>query len=353
MKKLFFEEWLKDEKKFRFDQLRQAIFHELVENFSEISVFSEKLRKKLSSSFDFSVLKLEKIFQEQKTEKAILESKIDQKKMETVLLRHQNRTTVCVSTQIGCACGCKFCETGKMGLIRNLSSREIVEQVLFWSRKLKKEFLKFYPEKKWNLQTAPPEFRVRNIVFMGMGEPLQNLENVKSAIEIFDSSQFYNLGIRRITISTCGIISGIEKIMTWKRVPNLAISLHAADENLRSELLPINKKFPLKKLIPVLEKFSQKTKKRIFLQWTLIQGKNDSVEQMKKLGEKFTGKMIHVNFIPVNPGKNLQDNEKFLPPEILKIRKLQKFLEDHFSIPSTIRNSHGQDFFGACGQLSS
>ncbi|QQS59812.1 23S rRNA (adenine(2503)-C(2))-methyltransferase RlmN [Candidatus Peregrinibacteria bacterium] len=340
--------WIIGEKEFRKKQLRRALFREFISAFEEMSVFPKALQEKLIQEIPFSSFEKVKHLQGEETEK-ILFRLTDGKQAEAVLMKHKGRNTVCVSSQVGCAANCSFCSTGALGFTRHLTDREIVEQVLFFARSLKKKWQEENSEKKWNLETTPPEYRVRNIVFMGMGEPLLNFENVKKALEIFESPEGMNLGVRHITISTVGIAAHIPQLLSLERLPNLAVSLHAATDELRGQIVPMNKGFPLKKLFAALDEYTEKTGRRIFYEWTVLREVNDTKEQMEALGELLQHRSAHVNFIPWNPGPS---REKYRKPSMDHIRKMQDFLQKNYNIPSTIRALYGDDIAGACGQLA-
>lgn len=345
---MFSDSWITGEKDFRKKQLRRALFREFIGSFEEMTVFPKDLRERLSQEIPFSVFQSVKHFSGEETEK-ILFRLLDGKQAEAVLMKHKGRNTVCVSSQVGCAANCSFCSTGALGFTRHLSDREIVEQVLFFARLLKQRWQAEHPGKKWNLDTTPPEYRVRNIVFMGMGEPLLNFENVKKALEIFESPEGMNLGVRHITLSTVGIAANIPNLLSLERLPNLAVSLHAATDELREQIVPMNKGFPLKKLFAALDEYTNKTGRRIFYEWTVLRGVNDTKEQMEALGELLKNRSAHVNFIPWNPGPS---REKYRKPSLDHIRKMQEFLQEHYHIASTIRALYGDDIAGACGQLA-
>ncbi|MBI5415070.1 23S rRNA (adenine(2503)-C(2))-methyltransferase RlmN [Candidatus Peregrinibacteria bacterium] len=340
------------EKKYRILQVNHGIFRELVSDFSEISTLPEPLRKRFhQEKIEFSLLKPKKIVasSDGNTEKVLFRTH-EGKYIESVLMHHKRRKTVCVSSQIGCPAGCVFCATGKLGITRNLETREIIEQVLFWSRHLKNEWQKTNPQEKWKPLNPPHEARVRNIVFMGMGEPLFNYENVVGAIKTLNDPKKFGIGVRHITVSTVGIIPGIEKLMHEKLGVHLAFSLHAPTEELRSSLVPMNKTFSLTKLMKVLDEFTKMTGRRIFYEYVVLQGKNDGDEDAKVLGKLLERRLAHVNFIPYNVNPECGDDLK--KPEEKRIRDMQKILEK-YNVPSTIRLTMGDEIAGACGQLAS
>lgn len=344
---MYFDDLLSGEKEFRRKQLAHALFKEFVSDWDEITVFPKELRGKLHTE-KFCILHKKKDFLGEATEKVLFETH-DGKRIETVLMKHAGRNTLCISCQVGCAANCAFCATGALGFSRNLSAREIVEQFLVFARILKQRFLEKFPKEKWSLEKCPPEFRIRNIVFMGMGEPLNNWKNVAEALEIFASEQYLNLGARHITVSTVGIARNIPKLLALPKLPNLAVSLHAATDELRSEIIPTNRGFPLKELFTYLDQFVEKTGRRIFYEWTVLRGINDTFEQMDALGKLLIGRSAHVNFIPVNPGPS---RIKYHKPSMDRIRQMQKYLLEKYGVVSTVRALYGNDVDGACGQLA-
>ncbi len=320
------------EKKYRITQIEKALYKEFVHNFDEITTLPKDLREKLKQEFPFSSLKikLEKASKNKQTEKVIFETK-DDYQVESVLMRHlTGRITLCVSCQVGCPNKCLFCATGKLGLTRDLKTEEIIDQYLYFARKLKKEGK-----------------RINNIVFMGMGEPFLNYENVLHAVEILNNPHKIGLGFRHITISTCGIIPGIRKFMAEGIQVNLAISLHAPNDKLRTELMPINKAYPLIELMETLDKYIKKTSRRIFYEYIMLKGKNDSAKEAQELGKLLQGKLAHVNLIPYNP---IDTDDPLQQSEEAEIRKFQKVLQK-YGVPSTVRASLGDDIDAACGQL--
>ena len=250
--------------------------------------------------------------------------------IETVLMKHTDkRNTICVSSQVGCPLGCEFCETGKMGLKRNLTASEIVEQVLFFARYLKNK-----------------NEKVTNIVFMGMGEPFLNWENVKKAIEILNDDNCLGIGARKISISTAGIIEGIEELAEEFPQINLAISLHAPDDELRGKLMPVNKKYPLAKILQAVDEYIKKTNRKVMFEYVMIDGVNDSEEQAKNLSKLLKRPLYMVNLIAYNP------TGKFQPSLPGKIKKFKAILEKA-GIFTTQRYRFGTDIEAACGQLAS
>jgi 23S rRNA (adenine2503-C2)-methyltransferase len=244
---------------------------------------------------------------------------------------YEKRRTLCISTQSGCAMGCTFCASGQMGFGRNLTSGEIVEQVLFFARKLKDR-----------------GERVTNIVMMGMGEPFHNYENVIASIEHLNHPKGMNLGARRFTISTVGLVPAIRRFTKEKSQVNLAVSLHAADDELRATMLPINKRYPINELMAALREYGEITRRRITFEWALINEVNDTQEQAHKLAALLRGMLAHVNVIPLNPTDGFEGRAT----SHNKAKEFQSILANQ-GISCTIRVRRGIDIQAGCGQLAS
>jgi 23S rRNA (adenine2503-C2)-methyltransferase len=307
------------------------MYRELKVNAAEISNLPETLRQKLIDHYEFSHLTpaSSQISKDGSTRK-VLFSLPDGHAVETVLMRYEKRNTLCISTQSGCALGCVFCATGQMGFQRNLSSGEIVEQVVFFARELKEN-----------------DQKINNVVFMGMGEPFHNYEGTMAALDRLNHKAGMNLGARRFTISTVGLVPEILRFADERRQTNLAVSLHAADDELRNSLLPINKKYPLNELINACRAYISKTNRRITFEWALIQDVNDSIEQAHKLSSLIRGLLSHVNVIPLNPTRDYSG----LATTMERAREFQAILERN-GIPCTIRTRRGIDIHAGCGQLA-
>jgi 23S rRNA (adenine2503-C2)-methyltransferase len=256
--------------------------------------------------------------------------------IEAVLMRYDKRNTLCISTQAGCAMGCVFCATGQMGFKRQLTSGEIVQQVLYYARQL----------------TLDGE-QVTNIVVMGMGEPFHNYESTLAAISRLNDPSGFNLGARRFTISTVGLVPGIRRFTQEHSQVNLAISLHAVDNDLRNQLLPINKKYPLDELFSACLEYIEITHRRLSFEWALIHGLNDTPEQAHKLARRLqnfriSGSILcHVNLIPLNPTQKYAGKASTHQRALL----FRSILEDA-GIPCTIRLRRGIDIQAGCGQLA-
>ncbi|HEY8463512.1 MAG TPA: 23S rRNA (adenine(2503)-C(2))-methyltransferase RlmN [Bacillota bacterium] len=252
----------------------------------------------------------------------------DGERIESVFLPEQHRNTVCFSTQVGCGMGCAFCATGKNGLIRNLTTAEIVDQIV-------------------RIATITGT-RITNVVAMGQGEPFANYEALLKAIRILNHSQGLALGARRITISTCGIVPGILKLAEEPFQVNLAISLHAAEDQLRERLMPINKVYPLKALMAASKSYLAKTGRRITYEYALIDGVNDRPQDQVNLVQLLSGMLCHVNLIPLNPVTGT-------PFQRSRSDRISGFAAalNEAGIETTIRKERGSTLAAACGQLQS
>ena len=325
------ENVLRSEPKFRLKQTRRAVYVDLIDDWSKATNFSLALREKLNQECVLGIKAEIYRSRDRNSLKASI-TLSDGLKIETVLLRHDDgRNTVCVSSQVGCALGCLFCATGKMGFKRNLTSDEIVEQVLFWSRLLK-----------------PKGEKVTNLVFMGMGEPFLNYENVLAAIKILNSADGLNIGARHISLSTIGVSEGIRKLAEEKLQLNLALSLHAPSDRLRAKIIPYNGANSIKNLIKDINYYLGQTGRRLMIEYLMIDGFNDSPEQALELAEllkKIEPALFFVNLIAYNP------TAEFKPSNSRAIFAFKKILRDQ-KIDVTERFRFGQDIQAACGQLA-
>jgi len=319
---------------YRLNQFNKHFYDEYVDSFDQITTWSKDLREKLKQAIPFSTLVKEKSLVSEKKDviKVLFSLQADsQKKIETVLMKHKDgRNTVCVSCMVGCPVACSFCATGKMGFHGNLTAREIVDQVLYFQRLLKKD-----------------KQKVSNIVFMGMGEPLLNLKNVQEAIDIFTDPKKMGFSSRRITVSTSGYVPQLKQLIEDGYRGRLAVSLHAPNQELREELMPVAKVYPLHQLMEILDDFTKLTNKRISYEYTLIEEVNDLQSHAKQLIKLLKGRLAHVNLIPINPIQG----SKFQRPSKNRIFKFASFLKQA-KIPYTIRITMGEDIKAACGQLS-
>jgi 23S rRNA (adenine2503-C2)-methyltransferase len=322
-----FEEILKNEPKFRLKQAKQAVFCDLIENWSEARALPKSLQEKLQKEISLNI-KTE-IFTSNNEEviKALVILE-DGLKVESVLMRHKDRNTVCVSSQVGCPLNCSFCATGKLGFKRNLSSDEIVSQILFFNRYLKNE-----------------KQRVSNVVFMGMGEPFLNYENVMGAVKILNDKDGLNIGVRKISISTAGIIEGIEKLAQENIDVNLAISLHAPNDELRRRLMPIAQKYSIAEILKAVNEYIELTNRKVMFEYIMIKDVNDSEAHAEELARLMNHKLYMVNLISYNI------TGIFRPSSPEHIKEFKKVLED-YGIEVTQRFKLGRGVRGACGQLA-
>lgn len=320
------------EPNYRANQIWSGIYHHLWNRPNQFSNLPKALREKLRQHFYFHALEAEETLHsaDGQTQKSLFRLR-DGEVIEAVLMKYERRRTMCVSTQSGCAMGCVFCATGQMGFRRNLSSGEIVAQVLHFARQL----------------NAAGE-RVTNVVLMGMGEPFHNYEATMEAIDQLNDPKGFNLGARRFTISAVGMIPMIQRFAQEKRQVNLAISLHAAEDELRASMLPINKKYPLDELIEACRNYVAQTSRRITFEWALIEGVNDTPVQAEKLVALLDGLLCHVNIIPLNPTTGY-DGQKSPPDRVADFKDIL----DRHGISCTVRLRRGIEIQAGCGQLAS
>ena len=260
----------------------------------------------------------------------------DGQRIETVLMRYAGRVTACVSSQVGCAMGCVFCATGQMGYTRQLTAGEIVAQAVHVARAVQ------------HAARSGPSARLRNVVLMGMGEPLHNYDAVMHAIDILRDNTGLSLGADRITLSTVGVVPGIVRLAKENRALRLAVSLHAATQAERAALVPVARKWPLDELMAACRTYSETTGRRIFYEWTLIEGQNDSPSHARAVGELLRGLNAQVNLIPLNPTAGYAGT----PTHHAAARAFQLILAEEFKLPSTVRQRRGIDIAAGCGQLA-
>lgn len=316
--------------RYRTDQIWQWIYKQLVTDIQDMTSLPKALRAKLE---EVSVLDTPRVLATEEsltgeTRKDLLEMH-DGEQVEVVMMRYIERRTVCVSTQVGCAIGCKFCATGQMGFQRNLSSGEIVAQVLHFERALRAQGQ-----------------RVTNVVFMGMGEPLLNYDNTLAAITRLMDPDGLQMGQRRMTLSTAGISSAIRRFSKEKLQVNLAVSLHAATDELRADLMPVDQRHGLDALFAAVHEYIKRTNRRVTFEWALIDGVNDTPEQAAALAARLAGMLIHVNLIPLNP----TDGYPGQPSSEEHVAAFTDVL-DRRHIPYTLRLRRGGDIQAGCGQL--
>jgi 23S rRNA (adenine2503-C2)-methyltransferase len=338
-------EW--DEPAYRARQIWQGLYHNFWNIPQEFSTLPASLRLKLAEFLKFDILVPTTTLQSSdgETVKTLFQL-LDGKAIETVLMKYdptvvhrlaqgegagKSRRTLCISTQVGCAMGCVFCATGQMGFKRHLSSGEIVAQVMYYARLL---------QDRGEVIT--------NVVVMGMGEPFHNYNNTMAAIDRLNDPDGYNFGARRFTISTVGLVPAIRQFAAEKRQVNLAISLHAADDVLRTSMLPVNKRYPIDELLEACHEYVTATGRRITFEWALVNEVNDTPEQALLLASKLKGLLCHVNAIPLNPTQGYSG-------KATTRRRAEQFKEIliHSGVPCTIRIRRGIDIQAGCGQLAS
>lgn len=316
---------------YRATQIWQGLYKQLQHSPAQFTTLPVDLRRRLEETFKFHSLipVIHAHSEDGHTEKVLLHTEGD-RRIETVLMHYNKRRTVCVSTQAGCAMGCVFCATGQMGFKGNLSPGEIVEQVLYFARQL-----------------VEGSDRLSNIVTMGMGEPFHNYDATMGALDILNHPEGFNFGARRITVSTVGIIPMIECFTQERRKFNLAVSLHAATNELRDQLIPINRKYPFEDLLQACSDYVSQSGRRITFEWALIDGVNDGLDQARILSRHLKGWICHVNLIPLNPTDGY-DSSAGTQESAIAFRDL---LQSQ-GISATIRLRRGIDIQAGCGQLA-
>jgi 23S rRNA (adenine2503-C2)-methyltransferase len=326
-----------DEPHYRAKQIWQGLYQHFYNSPEEFTNLPKSLREKLDPLLASPIKpKLYLDSSDRQTRKTLFELR-DGLVIEAVLMRYapdtftgRGRRTLCISTQAGCAMGCVFCATGQMGFRRHLSSGEIIAQVMYYARMLKEE-----------------NEVVTNIVLMGMGEPFHNYDNTMQAIDRLNDPAGYKFGARRFTISTVGLVPMIKRFADEKRQVNLAISLHAADDESRVSMLPINKKYKIEEVLDACRYYVSQSGRRVTFEWALIHGVNDTPEVARKLASRLKGLLCHVNAIPLNPTAGYAGHGT----DRHRAALFKKTLEQA-GIPCTIRMRRGIDIQAGCGQLA-
>lgn len=326
-----FYEYLKNLNPLRQKQIRRAVLVNLIDNPSDISTIGKEERDRMS--VETKIVPFE-VANEQRSQDGSMKwlfELSDGAKIETVLMEFRDgRSTVCVSSQVGCPSGCLFCATGKLGFKRNLSYWEIVSQVLFAARHLKAKNKK-----------------LTNVVFMGMGEPLLNFDNLIQVIKELNDPEYFNLGRRHITVSTCGIVAQLSKFIEADLGVTLAISLHASNQKLREKLMPIAKTNPLEKLFAVLDRYVERTNKRVSYEYIMLENFNDSEKDAQALADLLKNRLSFVNLINFN---EIGDTD-FKSSSRQRVERFRGILERN-GVATTIRASLGDEISAACGQLA-
>ena len=334
---------------FRGRQIFRQIFVNLAESPQAMTDLPAKLRERIAAGAKMFGLELAtvKVGDGGLTRKALFKLP-DGSPVETVLMVYEDRATVCVSTQSGCPMACVFCATGKLGFLHDLTAGQIVEQVLWAAHELKKIRAERPP-----LEAATMPEGVGNIVFMGMGEPFNNFDNWWESVERLHDPNGMNFGARSFTVSTVGLVPGILRLARMKLPVNLAISLHASDDKLRSEMMPVNLRYPIAELIAATRTYTETTHRRVSFEYVLLREKNDFPGQALALAKLLHGQthertlLCHVNLIPWNPvpGTPLNRSDRS------RVTAFQQVLLDH-KISCTVRVERGVDIAAACGQLA-
>jgi len=311
--------------KYRANQIFEWLYKEIY-SFADMNNLPLDLRDNLEQNFTFPQMKiLNRQISIDGTTKFLMKCPFDENLLEVVLMKYKFGLSLCISTQVGCAMQCNFCASGKHGLTRNLTAGEMILEIL-------------------TIQNEIHE-RISNIVLMGMGEPLANFEETMKFLEIVHHRKGLNIGYRHITLSTCGIVPKIKKLAEFQLPITLAISLHAATDELRNQIMPINIKYPLHDLIEACKYYHNMTKRRITFEYAIIEGINDTIQDAKNLINLIKEIQCHVNIIPINPAVN-----NYVQPSKENVNKFLQYLEEH-NIACTIRREMGRDIDAACGQL--
>ncbi len=318
-----------NEKKFHATQIFEWLYRIRVTSFSDMTNLSKSLIEKLENNFYIKLLDIETIQESSDGTKKFLFKLDDGSFIESVLMKFNYGNSICVSSEIGCNMGCVFCASGKMGCVRKLSLEEMVLQVVTAQHILDKT-----------------NERISNIVVMGIGEPFDNYDTLIKFLNVVNYAKGLEIGSRHITVSTCGIVPKIKEFADFPLQINLAVSLHAPNNELRSKLMKINKAYPIEELIDALKYYFDKTSRRITFEYILIKGINDSIDNAKELSKLIKGLNAYVNLIPYNPVS--EDIFETTPHE--KAEKFFKVLYDE-GINATLRVKHGDDIDAACGQL--
>jgi 23S rRNA (adenine2503-C2)-methyltransferase len=338
------------EPRYRAGQLWRAVYHEGRASFAEMTTLTKGLRAKLEERFSIDPFRqvLQLRSKDGSTDKALFRL-ADGEMIETVLMRYEpdahrkRRRTVCVSTQAGCALGCTFCATGQQGFRRQLTTGEIVGQVLYMSRLAMAEDRALIESGEITQGDAAG---ITNVVFMGMGEPFANYDRTMAAIRVLNDGHGVGIGARHITVSTVGLVPQILKFAEEPLQVNLAVSLHAPDDATRSETMPVTHRYPVAALMDACRRYVEKTGRRVFFEYVLLSGQNDTNGHANRLGGLLKGMLCHVNLIPVNP----TGEGPYSRPASTRSEEFQAVLLG-YGVPSTVRVEKGIDIAAGCGQL--
>ena len=314
------------EKKYRAEQIFKWLYIDKVKEFDDMTNLSIELRNKLKENYNICNYKILKKQESSDGTKKYLFDVLDGNAIETVLMQYHHGKTICVSSQIGCKMGCKFCASTGIQFVRSLSAGEIIEQILAVEQDIGEQ--------------------ISNIVFMGIGEPFDNYDNVMKAIRIINNQKGLNIGARHISISTSGLVPRIYDFANEDLQCTLSISLHATSNEKRSSMMPVNQRYPIEELMAACKDYIAKTNKRISFEYALAKDNNDNLEDAKELVKLLKGMLCHVNLIPINK----IENGKFTKSTNENIIKFRDYLNEN-GIVATIRRELGSDIDAACGQL--
>ena len=328
---------------------RSELYKNQHTDYAEMTTLSTELKSQLASDFDLLAIELVDTVEASDTTKFVFKTR-EGNLIEAILMYHRqpakhaqgnqpklNRMTLCISSQVGCAMNCSFCVTGKLGFKKDLTREEMISQILFANNYIKKRFGK---------KEDGTNYAVRNVVFMGMGEPLLNYEHTKKAIQIMLQQDRFSLSKRHVTISTCGIVPGIKKFIADGIDVMLAISLHAPNQELRNQIMPIAKAYPLTQLMESIDEYVASTNNRIFYEYIMIKNLTDKPALAHELVALLRGRLAHLNLIPYNENPAIDYQES----DLQVIQNFKSILEKG-GITVTVRDSMGREAKGACGQL--
>lgn len=314
-----------DGKKFRATQIYEFLYKKRIYDVNNMNNISKSIKEQLLKDFDFSFIKL-KLKQEDKDVKKYLFELTDGNLIESVLMYHDYGTSICVSSQVGCNMGCAFCESGRLKKVRNLETYEVVQQIL--------------------LIEADAKVRISHVVVMGIGEPFDNYDNIMNFIRIINDPKGIDIGARHITVSTCGIVPKIKEFANDFSQVNLAISLHAPNDEIRNKIMPISKAYKLNELLDSIHYYINKTNRRVTFEYIMLENINDSIECAKELSNLLKNLNCYVNLIPYNETENIQ----FKRTKKMQILAFYDILKKN-GINVTIRKEFGSKVDAACGQL--
>jgi 23S rRNA (adenine2503-C2)-methyltransferase len=317
----------KNEKKFKALQIYEWLYDKKVKSFYEMTNIKKDLQEQLSKDFSFDFIKIVKKQEDNLTKKYLFQL-TDDNYIEAVLMEHDYGLSICVSSQVGCNMGCKFCESGRLKKVRDLEAYEIVQQIMLVEEDIGK--------------------RISSVVLMGIGEPFDNYDNIMDFIRVINDPKGIAIGARHITVSTCGLIPKIEQFMNEDLQVNLAISLHASNSELRSSIMPINKAYDIEALMDVLKKYIDKTNRRVTIEYVMLDNVNDKDSNAIELANLLRGMNVYVNLIPYNETNHLE----FKRASKDNVMKFYDILKQK-GINVTVRKEFGSKIDAACGQLRS